>query len=544
MANIRPYEAPAGLDLRPSETGIETVAGNARRLGAYGNQIADTFNQEGQEVKGAVADSLQVGLDYMDHREISAGAANFAQFMAQKNAEWEDTAKNADPNDPSVKQKFLEENLEPAMQQFQQGFNTEKSQAWAEHAVDQYRNHMFEKTSATMATLAGEAVKVNVAKTINGLSSAVAIDPSTHSIDNAFQTLDHSVGAMVDSSPTIGVEQGAAIKGEVAQHAKEQIVKSAVSSMITKNPNIDLDAIQKKYGDYIKGDEMKQFQKAAQTQAKVDFLQNRAIERERDYQATKAAGADFSKTLSDNVTFDPDGKVSVKPEFYKGVMDTVKKYPGAADDTARALIQFGEHQQAVKRETIVTDPAAQSDLLARMSDPKNPTTETQILMEANKSKLDAHATSNLLALRKALDESPIKTPEFQAIFGAAKSTMEQAYDGHERFANFAYQFLPAYQAAVRNGTLKPDDLDVTKEDSLISRAMKSAKKPTPDEVMMYHITRNTGVDPSNIWTFNGGSSAKPGPTVAPPTKVSTPADATKLKPGTRYETPDGKVYVR
>ena len=40
--------------------------------------------------------------------------------------------------------------------------------------------------------------------------------------------------------------------------------------MIQKNPNIDLDSIQQKYGDYINGAEMKMFQKAAQTQAKVD----------------------------------------------------------------------------------------------------------------------------------------------------------------------------------------------------------------------------------------------------------------------------------
>jgi hypothetical protein len=464
----------------------------------------------------------------MAHKEINSGAANGAQLMANLNQQWEDTAKAADPNDPTTKQKFIEEQLEPALEKFQGTFSTEKGQQFAEHFADSYRNHMFEKTASTMSALAGEAVKVNASKTINGLASAVAVDPSTHSIDNAFDVVDHSLGSMVDSSPNISAETGAAVKGEVNQTAKEQIVKSAVASMIQKNPNIDLDAIQKKYGDYIKGDEMKQFQKAAQVQAKVDFLQNKAIEAYHDKQRERAATAELGQNFADNVTFDADGKVTINPKFYDGAMGTIRKYPGAADEVARAQILFGQHQQAVKRETIVTDPTTQGDLLSRMTDPNNPTTETQILMEANKSKLDAHATSNLLALRKSLDDAPIKDPVFHSTFESAKAIIEQSFDGHENFGKFAYNFMTAYRAASNAGTLKPDDLDMNKPDSLISKSM-APYKPTPAQIMQYHIMHSIGTDPTNIQNFNGG-----GPTQATPEKP-------KYEVGKIYDTPKGKL---
>src|SRR5260221_498635 len=144
MANIRELDAPKDLGLRPTEIGVDAIAAAARRIGTFYNQTAEARSDTGQRIGSTIKEAGQVAVDYMDHREISAGAANGALFMANMNQAWEEKAKHADPNDTTVAAKFREETLEPALQQFQQGFNTEKSQAWAEHFVDQYRNHMFE----------------------------------------------------------------------------------------------------------------------------------------------------------------------------------------------------------------------------------------------------------------------------------------------------------------------------------------------------------------------------------------------------------------
>jgi len=407
MANIRPYEAPAGIGLAPTEIGIDAAQGAARRLSAFGQQMADAKAQEGHGIAGAITDVGAVVDADITHRDISAGAANFAQFMAQKNSEWEDIAKNSDPNDRSVQQKFLQENLEPALQQFQQGFSTEKSQAWAQHSVDAYRNHMFEKTTATMSTLAGEAATVNAAKTINGLSSAVAVDPSTHSIDNAIMMLDHSLGSTVDSSPNITAETAARVKTELALKGREAIVKSAVSSMITNNPNVDLGAIQKKYGEYIDGAEMKMFQRAAQTQAKSNALMDRQAALLQRQQADLAVHEGASKVMTDNVSFDPTGKPIIDPKFFNQTLDLARKNPNApaAAATVRTMLDWGETQQ--KHEVAaISDPTVRGDLLTRMSSPDKFPSEIEILRAQADHKLSQQDGKELLELQKAITQRP------------------------------------------------------------------------------------------------------------------------------------------
>ena len=51
MANIKVFDTPS-LGLRPSETGIDTVAGNARRIGSF-------YNQQGGELEQLAAQEGQ-----------------------------------------------------------------------------------------------------------------------------------------------------------------------------------------------------------------------------------------------------------------------------------------------------------------------------------------------------------------------------------------------------------------------------------------------------------------------------------------------------
>jgi hypothetical protein len=509
MPNIREESAPQGLGLNPTETGIDATLQSARRIGTFYNQTADLYGQEGGELKSAISDAGQVAVDYMDHREISAGAAHGAQFMAQKNSEWEDVAKHADPNDTTVGAKFIAENLEPALEQFQQGFNTEKSQAWAEHFVDQYRNHMFEKTTATMSDLAGEAVKVNVAKTINGLSSAVAVDPSTHSIDNAFSVLDHSVGAIVDSSPNISVETGAKIKGEVNQKAKEQIVKSAISSMIQKNPTIDLDAIQKKYGDYIKGDEIKTFQKAAQVQAKVDFLQNKQIEAYQDKQKEKAAGVDISKTLTDNVTFDTGGKVTINPKFFQSTLDVEKKYPGSATSDVKTMIGFGSALQQ-KTSEVVSDPGVIKDLDARMLDVNKPTTEFDLMKAVTNHQLSESDFSHRMQLVQSIKAAPFKDPVYKNAMDAAEAMFGNSQKGNEKAALFRQSIMPEIVKRYQANQLSAKDVDASDPNSLLMKTYKQFELTESEKAQAFFekMARGAPVDMSNMPSLPG-STPKP-----------------------------------
>lgn len=495
MPNIRQNEAPSGLGLNPTEMGVDSFAAAGRRLGAYGNQIADTYNQEGRGVASAISDAGQVAVNYMDHREISAGAANGAQLIANVNDAWNAKLKdpNFDPNDATAAAKFREETLEPVLQKFQEGFNTEKSQAWAEHFVDQYRSHMFEKTSADMSTMAGIAVKANYEKTVNSLSSAVASDPS--SLEFALKSVDHSLGAMVDSSPNIDAATGATIKTEATLKAKEQIVKSAVSGMITKNPNVDLDAIQKKYGDYINGAEMKMFAKAAQTQAKVDAYhdkQTAIAQRQLDDLNVHKSATD---TITKNVSIDPQsGKPIVNPKFFDDVLAIAKKNPDApsAAATVRTMLDWGESQQN-KEQKVVDDPVVKSDLMTRMFSADKPTTTLDLMKARADGKISDHTFQAYHGLVQELEQSPLKGPVWQDTIGAVKGELilsnvglpGKDITGEGNYAKWAQTFIPQYLAKSRAGTLPPNALDVKDPNSLISQSMAPFKRTVQQRAQDY-----------------------------------------------------------
>ena len=197
MPNIQQFDA-GDLAIRPDELGVETTARAAMRLGALGDQVAQSYDQTGQIIGRAVDTAGAVAVQHEDHAQISRGAKGFSDLLNNVNDQWNAIAKTADPNDPSVAAKFREEQLEPALENFQAGFTTENSQRWAEDQVDRLRDHMVEKTSADMSTLAGIAAVQNTTDTINKLGNATFNDPS--SLDFSRDTLKQSVSAIADLS--------------------------------------------------------------------------------------------------------------------------------------------------------------------------------------------------------------------------------------------------------------------------------------------------------------------------------------------------------
>lgn len=525
MANIRQSEAPQGIGLNPTETGIEAIAGTARRVGTFGNQIADLYGQEGSELKSTITDVGSVAENYMTHRDISAGAANGAQFIAQKNDQWNEIAKTADPNDVTIKQKFIEENLNPALEQFKSGFSTERSQQWAEHFVDQYRAHMSEKTSADMSTLAGIAVRKNVATTVNALSSAVASDPS--SLDFALKSVDHSIGATVASSPNISATDAAAVTSEVGLKAKESIVKSAISGMIQKNPNIDLDAIQKKYGDYINGAEMKMFQKATQTQAKVDAYHDKSAQiaqRQLDDLNVHKSATD---AITKNVSIDPNsGKPIINPKFFNDALDIAKQNPNAptAAATVRTMLDWGESQMSKSDHS--TDPAVASTIDSRMFVPDNPTTKMDVMRAEADKKMSSADASLRMKIIDQRDKLPTD-PQFKFAMDGAKQLIDGRTPGERsmqagKYATFMQEFLPEYQRQKAAGTLPPNALSLRDPNSLLSKSMEAYKSPLAAAI-----------------SGNGGIGATP----APPRNDAMPViPAAGERPvGSIYDTPRGKM---
>jgi hypothetical protein len=301
MASIRTFETPA-LALRPTETGVEATAATARRVGGFYNQqasalqqlgrdteslgsyVGGAYREAGSKIGGGITAAGDSYVNFMDHKEISHGAATFAEMQDNLTNKWNDFAKNSDPNDPSVAAKFRETVLQPALDNFTGGgFTTEKSQQWAEGHAAALREHMFQKTSADMSTLAGVAVRQNVQKAAAHMSNTALNDPS--SVPFLLESVDHSVGGIVGSSPNISAVDAARVNSEVSTSTKAAIVKYGAIGAIQKSgdPERTAEEWTKKYPDYIDGAEAKTLASNARQQIRArnyDYETNRRRNKE------------------------------------------------------------------------------------------------------------------------------------------------------------------------------------------------------------------------------------------------------------------------
>ncbi len=335
MPNIRTYESPVTA-FRPSETGVEAtaqagrlagrffnqaaasedqVASSTRSLGAATQRLGSETGQLGSETAAAGAfegrmygSAIQAAGDqavaYVTHREISQGAAAFATLNDNLTQSWNDTAKSADPNDPTVAQKFREQTLEPALEKYRESFLTDGGQKFAESHIDALRNHMFEKTASDMSSLASDAVAVNVRTTANRLSNTAMSDPS--SVPHLLDSSDSLVGGMVDSSPNLKGTTAAKARTALTEKMKENVVKSGAVGAIMKaaDPEAEAQKWGEQYPQYINGADLKALSANARSQIHArhaDATYQRVLQNQEQQQRSDATETGYlQKLYSDN----------------------------------------------------------------------------------------------------------------------------------------------------------------------------------------------------------------------------------------------------
>ena len=411
MPQIAQYEAPRDLGLRPTNVGVDATAAAARRLQADYNEAAAAKQAIGATIGRDVELGGKIALEHADAQQISAGAVGYAGLTNDIMKQWDDTVKKADPNDPTVAAKFQAEVLEPRLQEFKdKGFYTEGGQKWAEAHVEQLRTHMFHKTSADMSTLAGEAAHVNYRQTTNAMASSAARDPL--SVDFLLKTYESTISTSIDANPNLTGTAAAKVKTELMQAGKEAIIKSAIFGMIEKNPNVDLDAIEKKYGEYVSGPEMKQFAKAAQVQQKTNEYRDRQIDIIRKQQADLTAHSAAADLVANHTQIDPlTNRVILKPDYFQKAQDIarIEGSPQAAT-IAKTYLDWGRMQQNDEIK-VRSDPSVRADLFGRIGATGQPTTEVDIRRAEADHKLSSTDAHQLLNLQQAV----LKRPEGESI---------------------------------------------------------------------------------------------------------------------------------
>lgn len=353
MPQIKEYQTPA-LGLHVTETGTTATAAGARRVGAEFNEAGSSIAAGGQAIAHATKLAGDAYVDYQDHQQKSAGAVNGVGLLSDLDEDWNQARnKITDPNIPGVAEKWRAETLEPALDRFKQGFTTEKSQDWAEQFTSHLRNHFYTKTSADMASLAGQAVEANVHQSVNKLSNTVRNDPTA--LDTALKSYEMAVDGMV-STPGLKAAEAGKVKFRLMQHGNEEIVKSAALGHIEKTGEIPDWANDPKYSKYINGAELKQFQQAAANYKRVNESQSKAVVAAQN----RISRDQFDRDLNDLAvsTTDENGKIVVGPEHFQRLKQILRDNPDGAAQRAGALRAMENQLRTLTNRMNRADPPA------------------------------------------------------------------------------------------------------------------------------------------------------------------------------------------
>lgn len=403
-----------------------------RRIGAFYDQAANTIKQsasdqaraaeqkvgavsaEGQSAKEMAAAVSEVGTDatnYETHREISIGAKNFATLHDNLTNQWNQAASNADPNDPSVVGKFRDQ-MEDKLQDFtEDGFLTPAAKEWAQGQVARLRDHMFEKTSADMSSMAMDAVKQNTMVITNKSADSVFNDPSPHNLDMVLGNIKSSVGAMADSSPTLTFADRARIKTEVPQQMGEQVMKSWIYSAAKANPDA-AEAVLKsgKYSQFITGADAKQIVSMAKSSRDNDRVMQDRQDKQNFFGAANKIELQFDSG-------DPNAPMKLPDNFHEQLIK-LSSQPGAntsegsaklrslmdLNNAVKTRLDKGESDAKINQDTL-------RDLIPRIGATDNPVTDPSEITSLFKAgKL---TTAGYTMATKAYQDS--KTPDGETL---------------------------------------------------------------------------------------------------------------------------------
>lgn len=239
MPVIREYENKAGL--RPEANPQTAVnAGNAKLQAA---------RAEGAMFESLGQTAAQIGKTWEEQRvreEISQGYALEAQVTDNITEAWNNTIKNADPNDPQTAQKFRDDELEPLLQAYATGFKTTKGQQWAEARVATLRQHFYDKTIADQSRMAGVAAVSNLETTTNAMEATLQKDPTM--LPLMLGTADSMVEGILQSNPHFTPDQVAKFRGELAPAIRKSMTLAAGRAMARTDPDAFQKAVAEGWG--------------------------------------------------------------------------------------------------------------------------------------------------------------------------------------------------------------------------------------------------------------------------------------------------------
>ncbi|HLW90508.1 MAG TPA: hypothetical protein VKS78_04300 [Roseiarcus sp.] len=495
MAAIREYENMIDT-LRPSDAGVEGFAQAGRRIGTF-------YHQEGEEIGGAIQSTGQLLEALHSHGEITHGGVAFAGTYLDQTQKWNELSKNADPNDPTVLPRFMQETFEPAMEKFQSGFLSDAGQRWAAQRVEEARQHFEERGIADMSGRAGMAIKTNFDQLGNAYSAAAFSDPS--SVKDIFRHIDATVDGVAGTSPNLTPEQDTWVRTEFKQKLKEQIAESAVAGFIYKNPNADYTkfANDPEIAPYLKATEPAMLQRVQQNQQRMAAAYDRQAQADARRAQTEAIDDKANKSLADHTHFDNNGKLTFDAGYFQ-TWKEIASTPGASPSLVRSALELGEHLQK-QQEEVPDNQFVRQELQKGILDGE---TDLESIMKARKEdQIGDQTFAHLYQMYNELRKDPTAAPGFKDALDAAKAAIvsptipgarQKDVGGERLYSDFVQKFVPMLTRM--NPEERAKAMNFKDPHSLINTVMAPYVRSTADRVrdmMMINslgqITQDGGV---------------------------------------------------
>lgn len=237
----------------PDYRGAASYAQIAEAKQRTGNQIAGEIGN----VAGEAATLMRTRQAEQDkaagQKEIMEGMNALEALDENAQADYLSTIRTADPNDASVGQTWRSSYLNPKLDEFYAGFQTEAGKAWALSQTGSMKNQYFRTVSADAINRANVATVNNANGAVTSASTNAYNNPDT--LDDILGRLDTTIQGLVTNSNT-SPDQAAALLTKDWTAAKKEIINGAVLGMAKRNPAMLRDMIldgtfDKKYGSIV-----------------------------------------------------------------------------------------------------------------------------------------------------------------------------------------------------------------------------------------------------------------------------------------------------
>lgn len=344
--------------------------------------------------------------------------------------------------------------LNPALQEWLENFNTPDSKAWAMGTAQRLQQHFTARAITDNAHAAGNAVITNMAKFRNTLMGMVRSDPT--SLHAMLDLVPHTVNAIV-AQHGLSDDEADAHAAALTRDVSSEVAHAGVQGAAARNPDYARTVLN--------SPRVQSLLTAGDAGALDQYITTMAGVRAQDVAAQKqqlrrsAAQSGYVKagqwldTLRDPAT----GRMQFPPDFGTSVMQD-----SDLSKMTRASLLHGYGNLMARGDVPISNPNLTADIIRRAAMPGGRVTQDEVLQQLGRGLTlnDARAMNALI--------SPATPPELvQQLHGMVSNAREQIAPpqngpaGQNAFGRFMQWLVPAFhadpagaQTAIANGRMQ------------------------------------------------------------------------------------------